>query len=114
MIVNDAFILVFNIILFPDACFARQARTTTQNTWTWFKVDVLTARRKFCLTNQMVQQSGFHSMNMMIENNRDGALQGNADVISQLVIADASTHGTEASLTATNPKLTIQLKASQA
>jgi hypothetical protein len=62
----------------------------------------------------MMQQSVFHSANMMIDNNRNGALQGTVDTIAQLVIATASDHRTVMTLTATNSKLTMQLEASQA
>jgi hypothetical protein len=81
MIVNLAFTLVFNTSLFPDDLRTWQARATAENTWTQFKVDVTTARPEFRLNNQTAQQSGFHSANMMIENNHEGTLQGTADAI---------------------------------
>jgi hypothetical protein len=62
----------------------------------------------------MAHQLGFHSTNMMIDNNRDGSFQGNADTISQLVITTAPDRGTVATLTVTNSRLTTQLEASQA
>jgi hypothetical protein len=79
VIVNVDFTLVFNTGLFPDAFCVRQARVTTQKTWAHFKVDFSTAHRELRLTNQMAQQSGFHSVNMMIENK---SLQGTADTIA--------------------------------
>jgi hypothetical protein len=75
MIFNVVFTLVFNTGLFPDACCARQARATAEKTWPQFKVDFATAHREFRLTNQTAHQSGFHSANMMIEHNHEGALQ---------------------------------------
>jgi hypothetical protein len=54
----------------------------------------------------MGHQLSFHSANMMIENNRDGASQETADAISQLAITTASDRGTVEMLTATNSKLT--------
>jgi hypothetical protein len=67
MIVNVAYTLVLNTGLFPDACRTWQSRAIAAKTWAQFKIDVATAHREFCLTNQTAQQSGFHSANMMIE-----------------------------------------------
>jgi hypothetical protein len=50
-------------------------RTTAQKTWKQFKVDFSTAYREYRLTNQMTQQSGFRSVNLMIENNQRELLQ---------------------------------------
>jgi hypothetical protein len=67
MIVNVDFSLIFNTGLFPDAYRAWQARAISDKKWMQFKHDFAAAHRKFCLTNQTAQQSGFHSANMMIE-----------------------------------------------
>jgi hypothetical protein len=67
MIVNIAYTLVFNTGLFPDACRAWQSREIAAKTWAQFKIDFATAHREFRLTNQTIQQYGFHSVNMMIE-----------------------------------------------
>jgi hypothetical protein len=75
MIVNVAYTLVFNTGLYPAAYPAWQSRTIAANTWTQLKIDVATAHREFCLTNQTAQQSGFHSANMMIEQGRDESMQ---------------------------------------
>jgi hypothetical protein len=72
MIVNVAYTLVFNTVLYPDACRAWQSRSIAAKTWAQFKIDFSTAHREFRLTNQTAQQSGFHSANMMIEQVRDG------------------------------------------
>jgi hypothetical protein len=60
MIVNVAYTLVFNTGLFPDACRAWQSRAIAPKAWVQFKIDFATAHREFRLTNQTVQQSGFH------------------------------------------------------
>jgi hypothetical protein len=65
MIINVACTLVFNTGLFPDACRAWQSRAIAGKTWAQFKIDFATAHRKFRLTNQTAQQSGFHSANMI-------------------------------------------------
>jgi hypothetical protein len=61
MIINVAYTLVFNTVLFPDACRAWKSRAIAGKTWAQFKI---------WLTNQTAQQSGFHSANMMIEQSR--------------------------------------------
>jgi hypothetical protein len=71
MIVNVAYTLIFNTGLFPDACRAWQSRAIAGKTWAQFKIDFATAHREFRLTNQTAQHSGFHSVNMMIEKDRD-------------------------------------------
>jgi hypothetical protein len=105
---------VFNTGLFPDACRAWQSRAFAGKTWEQFKIDFATAHREFRLTNQTVQQSGFHSANMMIEHGREETMQDTIDAISQLATATASDRGTVATLTATDAKLAMQLEAAQA
>jgi hypothetical protein len=114
MIVNVAYTLIFNTGLFPDACRAWQSRAIAGKTWTQFKLDSATAHREFRLTNQTVQQSGFHSANMMIEQGRDESTQDTVDAIAQLATATASDRGTVATLTTTNAKLATQLEAARA
>jgi hypothetical protein len=114
MIVNVVFTLVFNTGLFPDACHTWQARATAEKTWPQLKVDFATVYREFRLTNQTAHQSGFHSANMMIEHSHEGTLKCTTDDIAQLKMATTSDRGTMATLTATNAKLTSQLKVSQA
>jgi hypothetical protein len=114
MIVNEAYTLVFNTGLFPDACRAWQSRAIAEKTWAQFKLDFATAHREFRLTNQTAQQSGFHSANMMIEQGLKKTMQDTVDAISQLATATASDRGTVATLTTTNAKLATQLEAEQA
>jgi hypothetical protein len=111
MIVNVAYTLVFNTGLFPDACRAWQSRAIAAKTWAQFKIDFATAHRKFRLTNQTAQQSGFHSANMMIEQGRDDSMQETSEAIAQLATAMASDRAT---LTTTNAKLANQLEAAHA
>jgi hypothetical protein len=114
MIVNMAYTLVFNTGLFPDACWAWKSRAIAGNTWAQLKLDFATAHREFCLTNQTTQQSGFHSVNMMIEQGREEIIQDTADAIAQLATSTASDRGTVSTLTTTNTKLATQLDAAQA
>jgi hypothetical protein len=114
MIINVAYTLVFNTGLYPDACRAWQSRTTAAKTWAQFKIDVETAHKEFCLTNQTAQQSGFHSANMMNEQGRDNSMHETAEAIAQLATATASDHGTVATLATTNAKLANQLEAAHA
>jgi hypothetical protein len=114
MIVNVAYTLVFNTGLFPDACHAWQSRAIAAKTWAQFKIDFATAHREFRLTNQTVQQSGFHSANKMIEQGRDDSMQETAEAIAQLDTATSSVRGTVATLTTTNAKLANQLEAAHA
>jgi hypothetical protein len=114
MIINVAYTLVFNTGLFPDACRAWQSRAIAGKTWTQFKIDFATAHREFRLTNQTAQQSGFHSANMMIEQNRPESMNETAEAIAQLATATASDRSTVATLTTTNAKLASQLEAPNA
>jgi hypothetical protein len=114
MIVNVACTLIFNTGLFPDSCRAWQSRAISGKTRAQFKLDFATAHREFHLTNHTVQQSGFHSANMMIEQGRDKSMQDTVDAIAQLATATASDRGTVATLTTTNAKLANQLKAAHA
>jgi hypothetical protein len=114
MIVNVTYTLVFNTGLFPDACRAWQSRAIAGKTWAQLKLDLATAHREFCLTNQTAQQSGFHRANMMIEQERDKTMQDTVDAIAQLATATASDCGTVATWTTTNAKLATQLEAAHA
>jgi hypothetical protein len=114
MIVNVAYTLVFNTVLFPEACRAWQSRAIAAKTWAQFKIDFATAYREFRLTNQTAQQSGFHSANMMIEQGRDDSMQETAEAIAQLSTATVSDRSTVATLTITNAKLANQLEAAHA
>jgi hypothetical protein len=111
MIVNIAYTLVFNTGLFPDSCQTWQLRPAAQTYWTNFKTHVAAVHREFRLMNQTAQQSGFNSANMMFE---DHHCQGTADAIAQLAVETALDGETVAIITATNAKLTFQLKTSQA
>jgi hypothetical protein len=57
MIVNVSFTLVFNTVLFPDACRAWKAREIADTTWLQFKLDFAAAHNEFCLTNKSAQHS---------------------------------------------------------
>jgi predicted RNase H-like nuclease (RuvC/YqgF family) len=114
MIVNVAYTLVFNTGLLPDACRARQSRAIAGKAWAQFKNDFATAHRECRVTNQIAQQSGFHSANMMIEQGRDDSMQETAEAIAQLATATASDRGRVAALTTTNAKLANQLEAAHA
>jgi hypothetical protein len=114
MIVNVAYILIFNTGLFPDACRAWQSRAIAGKTWVQFKLDFTTVHSGFRLTNQTAQQSGFHSANMMIEQGCDESMQDTVDAITPLATSTASYRGTVATLTTTNAKLATQLEAAHA
>jgi hypothetical protein len=113
-IVNVAYTLVFNTGLFPDACRSWHSRAITIKTLAQFKLDFATAHREYRLTNQNAQQSGFHSVNMMIEQGRDESMQDTVDAIVQLATAAASYRGQVATLTTTNAKFATQLEAAHA
>jgi hypothetical protein len=114
MIVNVAYTLVFNTVLFPDAWRAWQSRAIAAKTWAQFKIDFATTHPEFRLANQTAQQSGFHSANMMIEQGRDDSMQQTAEAIAQLDTATSSDRGTVATLTTINAKLANQLEAAHA
>jgi predicted RNase H-like nuclease (RuvC/YqgF family) len=79
-----------------------------------FEIDFATAHREFRLTNQNAQQSGFHSVNMMIKRGREETMQDTVDAIAQLATATVSDRRTVATLNITNAKLATQLEAAQA
>jgi short subunit dehydrogenase-like uncharacterized protein len=79
-----------------------------------FKIYFATAHREFCLSNQTAQQSGFHSVNMMIEQGREETMQDTVDAIAQLATATSSDLRTVATLTTANAKTAMQLVAAQA
>jgi hypothetical protein len=114
MIINVAYALVLNTGLYPDAWPAWQSRATAAKPWAQFKIDFATAHREFRLTNQTVQQSGFHSANMMIKQGRDDSMHDTAESIAQLSTATASDRGMVATLTTTNAQLVNQLEAAHA
>jgi hypothetical protein len=114
MIFNMAYTLIFNTVLFPDACRAWQSKAIAGKTGAQLKLDLATAHREFRPANQTAQQSGFHSVNMMIEQGRDESMQDTVDAIAQLATATASDRGTVATLTTTNAKLATQLEAAHA
>jgi hypothetical protein len=114
MIINVAHTIVFNTGLYPDACRAWQSRETAAKTCAQFKIDFATAHRKFRLTNQTAQQSGFHSTNMMIEQGRDDSMHETAEAIAQLATATSSDRVTIATLNTTNAKLASQLESAHA
>jgi hypothetical protein len=114
MIANVAYTLVFNTDFFPDACRAWQSRAIAGKTWAQFKLNFDTANCEFRLTNQTARQSGFHSANMMIEQERYESMQDTVDAIAQLATATASDRGTVATLTTINAKLATQLEAAHA
>jgi hypothetical protein len=89
--------------LFPDACRAWQSRTIAGKTWAQLKLDLATAHREFCLTNQTAQESGFHSANMMTKQGRDETMQDTIDAGAQLAT-------TVATLTTNNAKQIAQLR----
>jgi hypothetical protein len=55
MIVNGAYTLVFNTVLYPGACRAWQSRAIVAKTWAHLKIYFATAHREFRLTNQTAQ-----------------------------------------------------------
>jgi hypothetical protein len=114
MIINVAYTLVFNTGLLPDVCRALQSRAIAGKKWPQFKIDFATAHGEFRLTSQTAQQSGFHSANMMIEQNCPESMNETAEAIAQLATATASDRSTVVTLTMTNAKLASQLEAANA
>jgi hypothetical protein len=114
MIINFAYTLVFNTGLFPDACWAWQSRAIAGKTWAQFKIDFATSHQELWLTNQTAQQAGFHSANMMIEQNRPESMNETAEAIAQLATATASDRITVAKLTTTNSKFASHFEAANA
>jgi hypothetical protein len=112
--INGAYMLIFNMGLFPDLCRVWKSRAIAGKTWAQFKIDFATAHREFRLTNQTAQQSGFHSANIMIEQGQNYSIQDTAEAIAQLATSTASDRVTVAALTTTNAKLTTQLEAAHA
>jgi phage shock protein A len=100
--------------LFPDSCRAWKSRAIARKAWSQFKIDVAAAHCEFRLNNQTAHQSGFHSVNMMIEQGRVESIRGTVYAVAQLATATASDQDTVATLTTTNAKLETQLEAAHA
>jgi hypothetical protein len=114
MIINVAYTLVFNTVLFPDACRAWQSRAIVGKTWAKCNIVFATAHRELRLTNQTAQQSGFHSTNMMIEQHSPESMNEPDEAITHLATATASGRSIVATLTTTNAKLAYHLEAASA
>jgi predicted RNase H-like nuclease (RuvC/YqgF family) len=82
--------------------------------WANFKLDFAASHWELRLTNQTEHQSGFHSVNMTIEQGRDETMHDAVDEIAQLATSMASYLGSVATLTTVNAKLATQLEATNA
>ena len=106
-IVTNAYQLVFNTGLLPEACRDWRKKPADQKTWAIFKVDFADAHQDLRLSQGTAQEGGYHSAN----NAMDAFVARTADAFANLATASAADRQTLANLTATNTELLQQLSA---
>jgi hypothetical protein len=104
-VVANAYSLVFNTGMFPDACREWRRRPAADQTWDHFKTAFAEAHANLCLSQQTTQGAGFHSAN----NAMDSFVTETADAFANLATATASDRQFMADLAETNKALTKQL-----
>ncbi len=104
-IVSNAYTLVFNTGMFPEACRDWRKLPAIDKTWTTFKIDFAEACRDCRLSQATTQTNGFHSAN----NAMDSFVTDTADAFANLATATASDRKLMADLAASNQTLLAQL-----
>jgi hypothetical protein len=104
-VVSNAYTLVFNTGMFPEACRDWRKLPAIDKTWATFKIDFAEAYRDFRLSQATTQTNGFHSAN----NAMDSFVTDTADAFANLATATASDRKLMADLAASNQTLLAQL-----
>jgi hypothetical protein len=104
-VVANAYSLVFNTGMLPDACREWRRRPAADQTWDHFKTAFAEAHADLRLSQQTTQGAGFHSAN----NAMDSFVTETADAFANLATATASDRQLMANLAETNKALTKQL-----
>ena len=108
-VIANAYTLVYNTGLFPEACREWRRRPAGEKIWTNFKTHFSEAHNDYRLTQNTAQTAGYHSANNAME----GFVSDTADAFANLATATASDRTMMTELTKTNTELLRQL-ASQA
>jgi hypothetical protein len=104
-VVSNAYSLVFNTGMFPEACRDWRRRPFADQTWEHFKAAFAEAHADLRLSQQTTQGAGFHRAN----NAMDSFVTDTADAFANLATATASNRQLMADLAAINKALTKQL-----
>jgi hypothetical protein len=106
-VVTNAYSLVFNTGIFPEACREWRRRPAAEKTWAIFKTAFAEAHQDLRLSQGTTQEGGYHSANLAM----DSFVHETADAFANLATATASDRKMLADLTAINKELTKQLAA---
>jgi hypothetical protein len=106
-VVTNAYAIMFNTGLFPEACREWRRRPAVSTPWANFKIDFAEAHQDLRLTQGTSQEGAFYSAN----NTMDSFVNETADAFANLATATASDRQMLANLTAINKELTTQLAA---
>jgi hypothetical protein len=109
-VVSNAYTLVFNTGMFPEACQDWRRLPGDEKTWATFKIDFAEAYRDFRLSQATNQSKGFHSAN----NAMDSFVTDTANAFANLATATASDRKLVANLAASNQTLIAQLASKDA
>ena len=109
-IVSNAYNLVYNTGLFPDACREWRRRPAAEHTWDNFKTDFSMAHTDLRNQRQTSQQSGY---NQAAHNMMELFAAETADAFANLATAAAADKEIVKALTATNKELIGQLAAKE-
>jgi hypothetical protein len=104
-VVSNAYTLVFNTGMFPEACRDWRKLPAADKTWATFKTDFAEAYRDFRLSQTTTQTQGFHNANNAMES----FVTDTADAFANLATATASDRKLMADLAASNQALLSQI-----
>jgi hypothetical protein len=106
-VVTNAYSIMFNTGLFPEACREWRRQPMAHKTWANFKTDFAEAHLDLRLAQGTSQEGGYHGAN----NAMDSFVTETADAFANLATATASDRQMLANLTASNAELTKQIAA---
>jgi hypothetical protein len=106
-VIANAYTLVYNTGLFPDACREWRHHPAAKKNWTTFKIHFSKAHNDYRLTQNTAQTSGYHTANNVME----GFVNDTANALANLATVTASDRAMMAELIKTNTELLCQLAA---
>ena len=106
-VIANAYTIVFNTGIFPDACREWRRRPQAEKTWVNLKIHFAEAHNDYRLTQTTIQGSGYHNANNAMED----FVSETADAFANLATATASDRTMLAELTQSNSELLRQLAA---
>jgi hypothetical protein len=100
-VVSNAYTLVFNTRMFPEACCNWRKLPANEKTWAKFKINLAKAYRNFCLSQATTLTKAFHSANNALVS----FVMVTTDAFANLAMATASDRKLMANLAASNQTL---------